>query len=279
MAGQVDIFTDAKARQESLLNLLASQPIVYVLGVVNASGMSGGMFRGDVLWTLKLTLAAWRIQNAGLLISPLTLRRKVTNESLAELREWIKPYNVIRIRARVITDSSFGDPEGLLEAFDCIDGSDTELNEFAKQLQAPVNHVDSILGTFTLDRRVNWFVGSAGWNGKPVSIYLNAIVAAELQAALKTAHSLWEAQDIWNERVCDYAAEALLPLKNKNWLAENEVTITADQFKQKMTIESLTVNPNGSFEFSHSDGDLFGGHSIQTRGSLSKGLTKAGISG
>ena len=40
-----------------------------------------------------------------------------------------------------------------------------------------------------------------------------------------------------------------------------------------MTIESVTVYSDGEFEFWHSDGDLFWGHSIQVSGNLSDGLT------
>jgi hypothetical protein len=73
--------------------------------------------------------------------------------------------------------------------------------------------------------------------------------------------------------------QALLPLKNESWLAEGEVDVTADQFKGRMALESITVHPDGSFEFWHNDGDLFWGHSIQISGCLSKGPTGADIPG
>jgi hypothetical protein len=279
MAREIDIFAEAKVRQEQLLNQLASCPVTDVLGVVGASGTSGLKFRNEELWTLKLTLEAWRMQTARLQTRPLTVRRMVTKEELARFRELIRPYTVIRIQARVIIDSSFGGPEGLLEAFGSIDGSDAELNDYVAQLQKPVNHVDSVLGTFTLDRRINWFAGSAVWNGKPISVHIKATEPADVQAALRTAHSLWEAQAVWTQRVCDYAVTALLPLKNESWLAEGEVAVTPNHFRQRMKLESVRVRPDGSFEFWHSDGDLFWGHSIQIRGSLSRGPTGADIPG
>jgi hypothetical protein len=46
-----------------------------------------------------------------------------------------------------------------------------------------------------------------------------------------------------------------------------------------MTLESITVTPDGSFDFWHNDGDLFYGHSIQVSGNLSQGPTHADIPG
>src|SRR5207249_3318350 len=102
---------------------------------------------------------------------------------------------------------------------------------------------------------------------------------ADLPVALKSAHTLWESQDVWSRRIRDFAVQKLLPLKNDAWLDEGEVEVTADQFQDRMTLDSITVYPNGSFEFWHHDGDLFWGHSIQVRGSLSEGPTDADIPG
>jgi hypothetical protein len=62
-------------------------------------------------------------------------------------------------------------------------------------------------------------------------------------------------------------------------LDEDEIELTADQFKGRMTLESITVHPNGSFTFWHNDGDMFWGHSIEVSGSLTKGLRRADIPG
>ena len=46
-----------------------------------------------------------------------------------------------------------------------------------------------------------------------------------------------------------------------------------------MKIESITVHPDGGFEFWHNDGDLFWGHSILISGSLVEGPNSADIPG
>ena len=73
--------------------------------------------------------------------------------------------------------------------------------------------------------------------------------------------------------------QELLPLKNENWLDEDEAELSPDEFKDRMTLESITVYPSGSFDFWHNDGDLFWGHSIQISGNLSDGPKHADIPG
>lgn len=46
-----------------------------------------------------------------------------------------------------------------------------------------------------------------------------------------------------------------------------------------MTLEGISVDPDGSFDFWHNDGDLFWGHAIQISGSLVEGPTLANIPG
>jgi hypothetical protein len=60
--------------------------------------------------------------------------------------------------------------------------------------------------------------------------------------ALKAARELWQNQRGWNRRIRDYAVQELLPLKNENWLAEDEAELTPDEFKDRMTLESITVS-------------------------------------
>lgn len=279
MADEIDIFAESELRQKRLLEQLAAAPVVAVLGVVAPKGVSGGKSRGDELWTLTFTLEAWRIAGGEVQTRPLTIRRKVTDEELDRFRTLMRPYSVIRIKAHVVVDSAFGGHQALLETFIGTDTSDAELVDQADQLQKPVILEDSILGTFTLDRRIDWFTGTVVWDDTTVSLNLSAREPAEVQKALATAHSLWESPNLWNRRIREYAVQELLPLKNESWLDEDEDELTADQFKDRMTLESITVQPDGSFDFWHDDGDLFYGHSIQISGSLSEGPTAADIPG
>jgi hypothetical protein len=279
MSNPAEIFAEAQKKQKRLLELLGATPISEVIGVVSALGPSGGKSHGEELWTLKATFEAWRIHGAPLQTRPLAIRRKVTSAELSRFQELLPSYAVVRIHARVVNDSPFGGPEGLLERVLGIDDSDAELNYFTRKLQEPVTLEDPSFGMFTLDRRINWFTGNAIWNGIPVGLTLSAKEPTDVEAALKTARELWKTQEVWDERVRDYAVLRLLPLKNDTWLDEDEDEVLPDQFKERMKLQTITVHPDGRFEFWHDDGDLFWGHTIHISGSLAKGLTGADTPG
>jgi len=279
MSNAADIFAQAKLKHDQLLQRLKSAPISELVGVVYAHGTGGGKSRGEELWTLRTAFEAWRIHGGALQTRPLRINRKVADAELKRLQELLPAYSIVRIHARVVNDSPFGGPEALLEHVLGFENSDGELNQFAANLQKPVTFDDPMFGTFTLDRRIDWFSGKAVWNGTPVKIHLDGKETNEVEAALKTARALWQSQADWDKRVRDYAVQQLLARKNDDWLGEGEEEVSPEQFKARMKLQSITVRQDDGFEFFHEDGDLFWGHAIQISGSLSKGLTGADTPG
>jgi hypothetical protein len=279
MADINDQVAEAQARMKRLWEQLAASPIVEVLGVVWPPGAGGGKSRGEELWTLRFILDSWRTEGAALQHRPLLVHRQVTEKELKQHQKAIKPYTIVRLKARVVENSIIGTPQALLEELVGVDSSDAELNARSAELQQPVTFSDPVLGTFTLDRRVNWFTGKTKWLEQPISVNLLATEPKELQDAVKVACTLWQDQQGWSKRIVDFAVKELLPLKNDSWLDENEAELNAEQFKERMKLESITVSSDGSFDFWHHDGDLFWGHSIQISGDLTKGPTHADIPG
>jgi len=55
----------------------------------------------------------------------------------------------------------------------------------------------------------------------------------------------------------------LLNLKNSTWPDDDGRPITAEEFKARMRLDSITIESDASTTFWHDDGDLFYGHSIQ----------------
>ena len=274
-----NIFADANRRLDQLYAELAAMPECELTGVVSANGVGASRSRGQKLWSLLLTLDAWRIGSEPVQTKPITLRRRVTDSELKAFQESIDSETAIKIRARVAMDNTFGSPQGQLEEFIGVDSADSELHSRLTELQKPVTHADERFGTLTFDRRVSWYSGTAKWNGQTVNLNVNVESDNELESALMVAYALWDNESNWQQRVVDYAVEKLLPLKNDNWLADDETELNSKQFKSKMTLESISVHADGGFEFWHDDGDLFWGHSIQISGNLSDGLTNADIPG
>lgn len=277
-SAESDVFAAAAARKQAIADQLACRPIEDVVGLVDATGKCGWPEEDDQ-WTLSFTLQCWKVPPGPLKTKPLSVKLTTAREKHDELWNRVDPYAVVRIRARVVEESVVGTAQAQLTEFFGLDSSDPELNQAAADLQKPVVHRDHQFGEFTLDRRVDWYTAETKWNRAVVALNLSLDESGKLDSALQIARALWKDQTRWTKRIEDYAVQELLPLKNESWLGDDEVELTADQFKKRMTLESVTVGPDGTFDFWHSDGDLFWGHSIQISGSLSEGPICADIPG
>ena len=93
------------------------------------------------------------------------------------------------------------------------------------------------------------------------------------------AEELWKQRKELARRACELAAHKLLEVKNDSWLEDGEVAITADEFIQRMKLESITVDEDGKFNFWFEDGDLFFGHSIEVRGDAKGAFFDSSVQG
>jgi len=281
MIQHTDPLAQVKLRQEELYDRLTHCPLVEVTGLVPPDGgPGGGGWSGDKPWTLRFELEPWRDDKGNLRQERLQLIKSVSEEELHQFMKIINAYDVIRIHARIAeSPASPGKFDALMESFLGIETDDKELNAIAEDLKNPVIMRDPKLGKLVLDRRLNWFCGKIKWQRKPVILHITTSKTEEVQDALKTAHSLLDNHSDWHKRIRDFAVKELLPLKNQNWLDEDEAELTAADFTNKMKLESITILPGGFFEFWHDDGGLFLGHSIQICGNLTDGPTSADIPG
>jgi hypothetical protein len=281
MSDQNDSVAQAVARIERYREQLAVSPIVDVLGVVSPGAVGVGQSAGEGLSTFSLTLDPWRFPRGKLQAMVLYVRGVVTNEDLSRFQRTLRPYSVIRLKARVGVHPG-GFPDALLEAVVGLDGSDAEMNQKAAELQRPTTFNDPVLGTFILNREFDWFEAQVTWRGTPIRLYLQPTQCVtesnELENTLKIARALWNDQEMWDLRIRDYTVQEMLAMKNGTWLAEDEVAVTAEQFEDRMTLES-TIYPDGRFEFLYDDGDLFWGHTIHVAGDIVNGPNDAGIQG
>ncbi|HXF80376.1 MAG TPA: DUF2262 domain-containing protein, partial [Usitatibacter sp.] len=94
-----------------------------------------------------------------------------------------------------------------------------------------------------------------------------------------TARTLFADMARWASAAKDFAATALLDLKNDSWLGERESPVSPKAFMDRMQLSSINVYPEGAFELWHEDGDLFWGHAIHVSGTLRDGIKSASIAG
>lgn len=278
MAKKLSPLAEMHSQQKKLLAQLADAPVLDVAGVVHPSGPGGVQLGARRGWYFRLWLTPWRTDSGNVHTDKLTLYQKVTQRELDRLMDTIKAYDVLRVRARVVMKPVDKDPHAMLENIVGPD-ADPELNAHAQALQSPVTRADRSFGTLTLDRRLGWYTATAQWQGTPVTLTVTTDKPKDLEKALQTARTLWQDQAGWGQRIADYAVSQLLQLKNESWLDEGEADVSPEQFKQRMKLDSVSVDPDGGFAFWHNDGDLFWGHAIQITGSLAAGPTGADIPG
>jgi hypothetical protein len=244
-----------------------------VLGVVYPPGASGSQSRPETEWTLRFELRPWRKADGEIDERGLSVSKVVSQQRLREYMRLIQPYDVVR--AQVQLDGELR--ATLIELIG--EEADEELTRRAAELQEPATIDVGFFGTLTLDRQVDWWQTEQVWAGTPVSLSITPAQDGDVASVAKTAEALWRNQAEWDQRVRARAIDKLLALKNENWRDEDEAEVTAAEFNRRMKLESVTVDPDGGFEFWFEDGDLFLGHSIRVWGNLTDGPTDADIAG
>lgn len=246
-----------------------------ILAVTGANGFGGGKAEDDALWTAAITLTAWMEENGEEIHREDARLSTLADDTLLEyLRTRVPKDFIIKVKVRRAREGSGFQLIGLPEP-----GFDPDLKAILDEQKKPVSHYIEGLGTFTLNRSVGWFEANVDWLGAEIA--LNFDQDNSMDRCAQAAKALMAGQEDWDEQVRAYAAQELLDLA-KDWAQDgggDEEEITQEQFIQRMELESIQVNEDGSFEFWFNDGDLFWGHSIRVSGDLSQGPTDAQMEG
>lgn len=124
---------------------------------------------------------------------------------------------------------------------------------------------DPILGSLKYDPSIRSYAGTYAGTKPAISIQLSVDTNGDPAKAISRATAVLASFESFTRQACDYAVERLLKLKNDSWLDEGEEELTPAEFKERMELEALHVDPDGSVTFYHRDGDLFWGHYIEIR--------------
>lgn len=242
-----------------------------IVGVVSPESQAGWPATDDYK-IHNFDFASWRYADGDKLQSALTVLRPVPVDSdyFGDFEEG----DILRVRVLLSVDQSRAIvAEVTDEHFDA-----PELEAVANELAKPVVIETERFGKLSLDRSINWFQGTVVWGGREVEITFDADDDLDISGQLKTAQALFDAEQDWQSRIEAFAVKERLSLAN-DWRDEGVKPITEREFLERMELEAISIKPNGEFEFWHSDGDLFYGHSIQISGSLEKGLIHSDIPG
>lgn len=145
--------------------------------------------------------------------------------------------------------------------------SEPRLDVIREAYLKPVYIEDEKFGTFTLDRRYEWFEGELDWQGNMLEIHLDVDEDND-----STANGAFEelkkvVSDIskWNKKIREFAAKELTELANE-WMEEDDDDedengeITEEEFAERIDICSIDFHNDGSFEITFKDDDMFWGH-------------------
>jgi len=246
---------------------------VEIQGIVSLS-CQGGWRAVDDYEVHSFSFSAWRRVGGPLVNRRLLVLRPVASDD-GKKYSGFPACSIHRIRVLLSKDET----RAVFANASKMAGDDKELLAIGEELQKPVVVSTARFGELFLDGTVEWFEGEADWNRESVRINFHSDNLDTLDNLLRTAEALWDDQVEWKRKVEDFAVKELLPLKNEYWLSEGEKALTPDEFKARMSLQSVSIFSDGEFEFWHDDGDLFWGHSIQISGSLKDGPTRADIPG
>ena len=246
-----------------------------ILAVTDASGLGGGKGPKETFWTASIGILAWRENKEGSYINreKTFLRFQADDEFLDEMRNKIKKNSVVKLVVRR-NENSFM----LCHPLE-YDKKDDELEEILAEELKPVVYIDDTFGKFNLDKSIDIFEKEINWCGENIRISFDNDEENEIESVLKTGHVLYKYQEKWMERICEFAAEELLELKNDCWLEDDEEEVTKEKFIEALELCDIVFESEGEFTFWFCDGDLFWGHSIIVEGNIDGTLNSAYIAG
>ena len=248
-----------------------------ILAVTGANGFGGGRAGKEKLWRASIGLTAWMEEDSPDIHRGEFVLSTIADDQLLEhLQRRVPRDFIIKFKGRVSED---GQRLLLLDLPE--PAFDPDLKAILEEQKKPVTFWEEGLGTFTLNRQVDWFETELDWLGTEISLTID--MEEEREEALRNAKTLLASAAEWDKRVRAYAADELVSLAN-DWSQDMDEdgetpTITREQFMERMELESIEIGGDGSFTFWFGDGDLFYGHSIRVSGDLEHGPDEASMEG
>ena len=250
-----------------------------ILAVTGANRFGGDKEPDAEYWTATLPLTAWR-EGEGPIHREDTCLVALADDTLLEyLRRRAPQDSIIQARVRQgLQDDRFllvGLPTPMM---------DRELKAILDEQVKEVSHWAEGLGTFVLNRSVNWFQADVDWLDQGIQLIYDNGSEEEQKAAQATARSMLADAQSWDGKVRSFAADALLTQVN-DWAregaeeGEEPEELTREEFMARMEPESLQVWGDGRFEFWFHDRDYQWEHSLRVVGTLAEGPTQVHLEG
>ncbi|MDO5119565.1 MAG: DUF2262 domain-containing protein [Coriobacteriales bacterium] len=152
---------------------------------------------------------------------------------------------------------------------------DERFEPFREEYLKPVV-IENSLGTFTLDRRYDWYEGSIDYLGKTCTVMLTVEEGStDATASLAKLEELCVDLSSVDHAARAYAADQMLE-NASDWCEEE---LTREQFIERMDYPSITIEHDGSVGFMFDDGGMFAGHVIVVDMAADGSFERADIEG
>lgn len=209
-----------------------------ILAVTGAGGFGGSRPQENGPWLAVLELTAWKEEDS----EEPAHREKTQLVALADdklmdyLRRRVRGDSVFQIMVRPSEDgkqflmTELPQPE-----------IDPEMKAILEEQKKPVSIWVPELGTFTLNRLVNWFEAEVEWLGQPARLDIDR--EEDWDACVEQAKALMADQKGWDEKVRSFAADQLLEQAN-DWAqdaaeGEEPEEITREQFMERLELDAV----------------------------------------
>ena len=244
-----------------------------VLVVTGASGFSSGKGEHDTLWTAAMGLTAWMEDDSpDIQQGEFRLVAKGDETLMDFLRQRVPRDFILKCKARLSLDGKSLMLTNLPEP-----GFDPDLKAILDEQKKPVDVEVEGLGKFTLNRSVGVLQAEIEFMGQSAQLCFDK--DEDRAACARTARAVLDGLTALDEKARALAADRLLELANE-WAADaDEEEVSREEFLSRMTLETIDVVENGSYDLWYNDGELFLGHVIHVSGNLNDGVTDAQMEG
>ena len=205
-----------------------------ILAVTGANGFGGGKAGKEKLWTASIGLTAWMEEDSpDIHRGEFVLSTIADDKLLGYLQRRARPDSIIKFQGRVSEDGK------RLLLLDLPESAfDPDLKAILEEQKKPVTFQEEGLGTFTLDRQVDWFETEVDWLGGQISLVFDA--GEDRAGALQNAKALLADAASWDKRV------------RENNEKENDTTLSFDT----EPLDSIVPLDSSSTDKKEADGDL-----------------------
>lgn len=247
-----------------------------ILAVTSANEFSAVKGSEAPLWYSNIDIIAWMEEGSQKIHQgKFWLETLASDKLYRHLCACVPNDSIIKCRVRISED---GERFLLLNVPEL--AFDFRLEVILKEQQEPITIQVEEIGTFILDRRIDYFTAEVDWLGSQVIVsFEQEEEPSEMEKVRKVLQILIKNGEEWDQRIRNFAADELLETAN-DWAQDaEEPPISREQFIMRMELDSIDVEPDGSFSFWFNDDDMFWGHVIHVQGDVENGPDWACIEG